>query len=451
MTLEHHDYWTDEIHTLRAIRLNWSDLVVQRAGAGHPPLFFFVEKAISILFGTTEGVLRIFPFVCGIGSVVTVYWVLLRTFRESAAIMGCLLFALSPAQLFISQMARSYVLLQLVFWLFIFLVISRRVHGRKELVGGMLLCACAVYTHSLALLWIPVLLISILLAWPERWGIVLAGAIGTATYLPLKFLFNRVNDPSHAVSETVIKSFEWLELPARLYFGRHLRDVPVLVVILATILMTIPLLGLRIFGRTRDDSLRRFFFMSFLAICLISTFFAIQGTNFVAVERYFAPLFPLTAFVVAWWVEIIEKLGVRSRGLCNVALLLAGFASSIVYIRNPPFLESRAVAQCLTKNRTFGESVLFYGLYSRQLPFEYYYPNNYVMYFVENKKLQLQKEQLAGKGFWVLVSPADSLRLGMLMGECERVGARLENSYDFRGERLIYFRLYSSGAESSPR
>ncbi len=99
-------FWIDEGNTL------W---LTQHLSGKRPtdayPLFFWLERGMVELFGTSEFALRLLPVMLGILTVPMAYLFFRRAAGERAAFWGALLLALSPWHMFWSQNARYYTLL----------------------------------------------------------------------------------------------------------------------------------------------------------------------------------------------------------------------------------------------------------------------------------------------------------------------------------------------------
>ena len=58
MISDRRGFWLDEYYTLRAAQMNLGDLVRDRLGAGHSPLYFLYAR-LGFLFGSEEWMLRL--------------------------------------------------------------------------------------------------------------------------------------------------------------------------------------------------------------------------------------------------------------------------------------------------------------------------------------------------------------------------------------------------------
>jgi len=77
---------------------------------GAPIGFLLVEKLLNVLFGEHEFVLRLFPLVAGIASLVLFYWLLRRTTSGLGLLTGLALFDVGPELVYYSSEVKQYIL-----------------------------------------------------------------------------------------------------------------------------------------------------------------------------------------------------------------------------------------------------------------------------------------------------------------------------------------------------
>ena len=100
-------FWLDEATTAVISRRGLVDLVLQRAGNGHPPLFFLVTWLIAHLGGTGEVAMRLPAVLAGVACVPVLYLLVRRLAGPRPALLAAALLAVSPTHLELSLMARG--------------------------------------------------------------------------------------------------------------------------------------------------------------------------------------------------------------------------------------------------------------------------------------------------------------------------------------------------------
>jgi hypothetical protein len=91
------------------IERSWTGLVGPLDYAQvEPPGFLFVQKSALSLFGNSEAALRLFPLLCGIGSLWLMWAVLRRIVTLLPTVIGLTLFAVSPSLIDYSARAKQY-------------------------------------------------------------------------------------------------------------------------------------------------------------------------------------------------------------------------------------------------------------------------------------------------------------------------------------------------------
>jgi uncharacterized membrane protein len=437
-TIQRHDLWCDEIYTLRAAELDMRELVTQRANQGHPPLFFLLEKFVRTFAGNSEMPLRFLPAMFGLGSVVIVYRLVIQHYERRIAALSSLVFAFTPAQLFICQTARSYSLVQLWLLLFLYVIARSDKITRAKLTVGSIVCAAAMYTHNQTVLWVPVFLYSALLVWPRRWTVVLAGFLGYLTYVPFALAFSQVDKLTFkAVSSDGVSLLQWLQLPGRIVFGVHSQDVSLSILLTGTFLVVRPYWGLVSMQTGRDKKqLLHFFGLALFAGAVIALASAATGTNIVTVERYFAPLFPATAFAAAWWLQSLRNLTAPIRYVAGITILISCLSGVALYWKLPPFLEPRSIAEFLVHHRQWNEPVILYGYYPHRIPMMFYYPQNSAS-IAETDRLNLRRYAKDSDRLWiVLCTPSAELVENVNIATRE-IDGRIQRTYPFRRQQLI--------------
>ena len=105
--------WTDEFITLKAIQLDWRDLIEQRANNGHFPTYFLFLSGWSRVFGESDFSLRMPSALFCTAAVYSLYGGARGALGPKAAIWVALFFIFNERTLWASQEARPYALTML--------------------------------------------------------------------------------------------------------------------------------------------------------------------------------------------------------------------------------------------------------------------------------------------------------------------------------------------------
>ncbi|MCX7625556.1 MAG: hypothetical protein N2Z21_05025, partial [Candidatus Sumerlaeaceae bacterium] len=106
--------WIDELYTLNAISLPWSDMFLERCRRGHPPLYFICAKATWLLTkGTTlppEFRLRLISLVSWVTAVGAFAFMARRFLSPGAALLATTILVCSNISLLQAGNGRMYAL-----------------------------------------------------------------------------------------------------------------------------------------------------------------------------------------------------------------------------------------------------------------------------------------------------------------------------------------------------
>ncbi len=172
--------WFDELFTVWAARLSWSDLLDALRQDSGPPLFYLIERPLVGLAGPSPDaapLARAIPFCAALALFASA-----RALPKGAARAALVLLLASSALLNVyAAEARPYALLALLN-LGLFLLALRGEERPPRLSAIAVLAAAALYTHYLAIFALGALLL--LCAGERRWRSFAALAAGGAAFLP---------------------------------------------------------------------------------------------------------------------------------------------------------------------------------------------------------------------------------------------------------------------------
>ena len=144
-------FWHDEALTVLLAQKPIPELVAITAADVHPPLYYLIVK-VFLLFGQNETIARLPSVMFGAGSVYLFYLLGRELFDANVGLVGALIMAIAPLQLFYAQEARMYT--QLIFLTILagwFLFRALRTEGWVWWVLFILSITLAAYTTYFAL------------------------------------------------------------------------------------------------------------------------------------------------------------------------------------------------------------------------------------------------------------------------------------------------------------
>lgn len=122
-TVDIRGWWFTEVPTIRAGRLTFFDMLVDRAANGHCPLYFSGSWLLQRGVGEHTVWLRLPAVLAGLIALVLLARLAQKTIGPSGSLMATLFFASGPFLLHVSQLARPYSLV-LVFGLMSLLILA---------------------------------------------------------------------------------------------------------------------------------------------------------------------------------------------------------------------------------------------------------------------------------------------------------------------------------------
>ena len=193
--------WLDEGFTVLFARLPW-DSVLGLHGAYdalRPPLYYALVKGVSLLLPEVVAG-RYLSVFAGTATLAVLYLLVVRIAGRPAALVACLVMAVSPLAVWYSQEARPYAVTGLAVSLTYLALVSFQINPRRlwAVLYGLTLAAAAYLDYSALYAVVPqVLILPFVLHRHRRRAIpiFIGGAAAVAAYLPwLPQMFQAVHD-----------------------------------------------------------------------------------------------------------------------------------------------------------------------------------------------------------------------------------------------------------------
>ncbi len=153
--------WFDEAFSAYLVRFSFVDIVKFTAVDVHPPLYYWLLKVWTSIFGVSELAVRSMSLLFAVVGLVGIYVLIRKLFRsERWALVATFAAALSPMLVRFSDEARMYTLVfAIVIWATYVLVLAIESGARKWWIVYGVLLATGMYTHYF-----------VALAWLAHWG-----------------------------------------------------------------------------------------------------------------------------------------------------------------------------------------------------------------------------------------------------------------------------------------
>lgn len=148
--------WFDEAFGIYMIRFSYFDIAKYTASDVHPPFYYWLLKAWTSIFGTSELAVRSLSLVAMMGAIVFMYLILRRAFSAKIAAGGLIAMALSPLLVRYAEEARMYGLVALIVTAatYVFLQLLEKPTRKRWIIYGVLV-SLGMWTHYFtALMWL---------------------------------------------------------------------------------------------------------------------------------------------------------------------------------------------------------------------------------------------------------------------------------------------------------
>lgn len=152
--LEQKNLWFDEIFSWHLSQKTFAGIINGTAGDIHPPLFYFMLKLWSTLFGESVFALRMLSVICSLIASVVFFNILnLITQERYAILFGMFMYAISPVNIYYSQEVRMLNLNLLFALLSVYYFLkNREQYSQIYSVLYILFTVAAIYTHYFSFL-----------------------------------------------------------------------------------------------------------------------------------------------------------------------------------------------------------------------------------------------------------------------------------------------------------
>lgn len=155
-TIDKFSIWFDEAFGAYLIKFNFFEVAKYTAYDVHPPLYYWLLKIWSMLFGNSEVALRSMSIFFGVIAMLFIYLLVKRLFNKKTAILSLVFVVISPILIRYAQEARMYTLiLAIAFAATYMLVIATNSKKKLPWIIYGILVALGMLTHYFtALIWI---------------------------------------------------------------------------------------------------------------------------------------------------------------------------------------------------------------------------------------------------------------------------------------------------------
>lgn len=174
--------WFDEGFTAYLMRYDFAGIARYTASDVHPPMYYWLLKIWTLLFGTTDMSLRSFSMIVIAAAIVLAYFLVRKLFGSRAALWSALFMAISPMLVRFGEEARMYGLAVLVAVAATYMLVlaTEKPTTRRWVLYGVLVSVGMWVHYFTALAWLA--------HWVWRW-LVRGQLPGTQTYFSKPWLY----------------------------------------------------------------------------------------------------------------------------------------------------------------------------------------------------------------------------------------------------------------------
>ena len=153
--IEHQNIWFDESYSWNETLRSTSQIIIHAATSDvHPPLYYVLLKFWVVLWGDSTAAMRSLSLLFTMGSMGFAYLIMKQLKNDKALLLGCLLLAISPYQIYFAQEIRMYSLLALLNTASVYFYLKladSQWKGNLLIVGFIAATLLGLYTHLAAL------------------------------------------------------------------------------------------------------------------------------------------------------------------------------------------------------------------------------------------------------------------------------------------------------------
>ena len=146
------DFWYDEAFTGILLKSSWGEMNQMIFADVHPPLYYWLAKPVSALFGYSSLGIRFFSVLMSLATLISLFWVGKKMFSPRTGLLAVLFLAFSPFAIEYAQEARMYSLFGfLMLWAVWFFYQALEKNRRQDWIFWGILAGLAFLTHYLSL------------------------------------------------------------------------------------------------------------------------------------------------------------------------------------------------------------------------------------------------------------------------------------------------------------
>ena len=155
--------WFDEAFTAYIVRFDFADIAHYTGNDMHPPLYYWLVKIWTSIFGTSEAGFRSLSLVFGIAVIILGFLLLKKLFGRRTAMLGVWLLALSPMLIRFGGEARMYTMVAAIALAATYVLFQAMATNRRKYwaIYGLLLAVGMLTHYFIALVWLS--------HWVWRW------------------------------------------------------------------------------------------------------------------------------------------------------------------------------------------------------------------------------------------------------------------------------------------
>jgi mannosyltransferase len=300
--------WFDEAFSAYIVRFDLAAIAQYTAADVHPPMYYWILKGWTSLFGTTELGFRSLSLVCGAVAISFGFFIVKKLFNRRAAWISLLLLVISPMLIRYGQETRMYTMAAAIVMAAIYtLIVAETSKKRLPWILYGVLLAIGMWTHYfVAVAWLSHWVWRGIVVWQQKYRgkkffihfftkhWVIAHLVAVVLFIPwIPSMFAQLFD--------IQTGWFWIEpvsadsftsyLTTVLFFTEHGDTSPWLGFLFVCIGTLLLYLTLRTYTKTAGDSRRSFLLLASIAIVPVVLVFlaSLPPLRSSFLERYLMP------------------------------------------------------------------------------------------------------------------------------------------------------------------